>query len=82
MSLPSVYECPPALFRCRLVANNALSIRDATVRIPPTIAHVLYEINSCQNLAREIERDEAYDVRKCANDWRVSWWTINMGEIS
>ena len=68
MSLPSVYECPPALFKCRLVANNALSIREATVRIPPTIAHVLKEINSYQKLAREIERDETHDVRKCAND--------------
>lgn len=49
ISLPSVYECPPALFRCRLVANNALSIREATVRIPPTIAHVLWKINDVGN---------------------------------
>jgi hypothetical protein len=46
MALPVVYEDPdpPAsfvFFRARLVANRKASTSDATVKTPPTIAHVL-----------------------------------------
>lgn len=41
MSFPFVYELAPAFLRCLLVAKSALSMSEATVRTPPTMAHVL-----------------------------------------
>lgn len=73
-------EAAPDFFRARPVANKMLSRSDATVSTPPTIAHVL-------NIESDIENGDtvisgAYDVRKCAKDWRVSEWTTRIGEIS
>ena len=77
-------ECPliPALFlRLRCVAKSALSKIEATVRTPPTMAHVL--LACVRTVPGKIYiRNVAYDVKKCAKDWRVSRWATRMGEIS
>lgn len=86
MSLPFVYppftgELCPVFFSALRVAKSALSISDATVSTPPTIAHVLWESRSVRDKAWAGD-DGTYEVRKCAKDCRVSAWTIRSGEIS
>jgi hypothetical protein len=76
-------ECPliAALFlRLRCVAKSAPSRIEATVRTPPTMAHVLLVF--VRTVQASYIRNVAYDVKKCAKDWRVSRWVTRMGEIS
>lgn len=62
-----------------MVAKTTLSRMEATVSTPPTIAHVL-EIPI--NAKDKRDDEDTYDVRKCANDCRVSECTTSIGEIS
>lgn len=64
------------------MAKRILSRRDATVRTPPTMAQVLFEINrsASDSTFRRLEITD--EVKKWANDCRVSACTTRIGEIS
>jgi hypothetical protein len=44
------------------------------------MAHVLLAF--VRTVQANYTRKVAYDVKKCAKDWRVSRWVTRMGEIS
>jgi len=56
MSFPLYPAAPPDFFRARPVANRTLSISDATVSTPPTIAHVLLGMVACKNSALSLKK--------------------------
>ena len=72
----------PPLFRALFAANNTLSMMDATVRTPPTMAQVLnVERWTCKQSDR-IVINQTHEVRKCAKDCLVSECTTKRGEMS
>jgi len=71
----------PDFFKAREVANSTLSRREATVRTPPTIAHVLRKM-ALAYIYIGNRAGRTYDVIKCAKDCLVSECTTRMGEIS
>jgi len=72
---------PTFFLSLRPVTNRMLSISEATVRTPPTIAQVLRVVGN-ENQGAKVVHDRAYEVRKCANDCLVSECTTRIGEIS
>lgn len=81
LPLPFIFDTPLFLSE-RPAANNIPSKRDATVSTPPTIAHVLLNPRTTSVHIDRKHTTNAYEVRKCAKDCRVSTWTTLIGEIS
>jgi hypothetical protein len=71
----------PSSLPCNFFALEKMteSIKLATVRTPPMIAHVLIQAVS---LRKPLGTQSAYEVRKCAKDWRISVWMTFIGDIS